>query len=261
MEEKLYYDSTDNVKLCGLLSKVNDNENIIILCHGIKGDKTERNSFTKLVEKLRDNNISSFRFDFRGHGESTGNDYEMTPLKEVEDLESTIKMLEGKNYNNIVILGASFGGSIISLLDTSKYHSVKGLISWYGCLDYFATIEKEHFFSDEHMQIAKEKGYYEIISQRAGKSFKIGINLYNEIHNLVPYKYLIQKDIPIIFIHGLVDSMIPYTLSEKINKMCKNSELVLIENGDHTFDNDKDALDKACNATIKFINKIFNESF
>ena len=253
MEEKIYYDSTDNIKLCGLLSKVNNNNSIVVLCHGIKADKTERNSFTKLVEKLRGNNISSFRFDFRGHGESTGNDFEMTPLKEVEDLESTIKMLEEKNYDNIVLLGASFGASIISLLDNSKYPSIKGLISWYGCLDYFNTIEEEHFFSDEHMQTAKEKGYYEIISKRTGKAFKIGIDLYNEIHNLVPYEYLIKKDIPILFVHGLVDSMIPYTLSEKVGKLCKKSKIELIENGDHTFDNDTEALEKACKATIDFI--------
>ena len=253
LEEKIFYNSTDNIKLCGLLSKVNDNANIVILCHGLKADKTERNSFSKLVELLQQHNINSFRFDFRGHGESTGKDYEMTPLKEVEDLESTIKMLENKNYNNIFLLGASFGASIISLLDTDKFKSVKGLISWYGCLDYFATIEEDHFFSDEHMQVAKEKGYYEIVSKRTGKSFKLGINLYNEIHRLVPYEYLIDKDIPILFVHGTKDRMIPHSLSKKINALCKNSSLELIENGDHTFDNDPNVLYKACDVTIQFI--------
>lgn len=255
MEEKIFYDSTDNIKLCGLLSKVNDTDNIVALCHGIRADKTERNSFSKLVELLQQNNINSFRFDFRGHGESTGNDYEMTPLKEVEDLESTIKMLENNSFNNIILLGASFGASIISLLDTDKYKSIKGLVSWYGCLDYFATIEDDHFFSFKHMQIAKEKGYYEIVSKRTGKSFKLGINLYEEIHKLVPYKSLITKNIPTLFVHGTKDRMIPHSLSEKVNALCKNSSLELIENGDHTFDNDPNTLLKACDITIKFIKK------
>lgn len=90
MEEKIFYESTDNIKLCGLLSVVNDNKKIVILAHGLNGDKTSDN-FNALVGKLQDYKINSFRFDFRAHGESTGNDYEMTPLKEVEDLEKQLK--------------------------------------------------------------------------------------------------------------------------------------------------------------------------
>lgn len=78
MEEKIFYKTTNNIKLCGLLSKVNSSNKIVILCHGIRGNKTERKSFNKLTSYLAENNYNSFRFDFRGHGESTGNDYEMT---------------------------------------------------------------------------------------------------------------------------------------------------------------------------------------
>ena len=35
MEEKIFYESTDNIKLCGLLSVVNDNKKIVILAHGL----------------------------------------------------------------------------------------------------------------------------------------------------------------------------------------------------------------------------------
>ena len=120
MEKKVYYDSTDNIKLCGLLSKVNETGKIVILCHGINGEKTERKSFNHLVGKLQEKSINSFRFDFRGHGESTGNDYEMTPTKEVKDLEKTIEYLKREGFNEFVLLGASFGGSILSLLNYQK---------------------------------------------------------------------------------------------------------------------------------------------
>lgn len=256
MEEKFYYDSTDEIKLCGLLSKVNNNDSIVILCHGLKATK-HKEGFDTLVELLQKNNINSFRFDFRSHGESTGNQYDMTPLKEVEDVEATIKLLDGMNYKRIFLLGASFGAGTIALLDINKYKSIKGLISWYGCLDYFATIEEDEFFSDEHMQIAKENGYYETVSKRSGNSFKLGIKLYEEIQNLVPYKNLIEEDIPVLFVHGTSDKMIPYTLSEKVNELCKNSNIELIEDGEHAFSNNKDALTKACNATIEFIKKVF----
>ena len=58
---------------------------------------------------------------------------------------------------------------------------------------------------------------------------------------------------PILFVHGLIDNMVPYELSVKVSKMCKNARLELIENGTHTFDNDINALNKAIDVTIDFI--------
>lgn len=47
-------------------------------------------------------------------------------------------------------------------------------------------------------------------------------------------------------------SDISYTLSEKVSKECSNSVLKLIENGDHTFDNSKKALEEAVRETVDF---------
>ena len=257
MEEEIHYSSTDNIILYGLFSQVNDTNEIVILCHGLKANRTERGSFDHLVEALRVNDINSFRFDFRGHGESSGKDFEMTVSGEKEDLESTIKMLSKKGFEKIVVLGASFGASIMSFVDYKKYNNVLGLISWYGALDYFGTIEEDSFFSEEHKKIAERNGYFEIKSKRTGKSFRLGKDLYKEIYSLTPYKELVKVDLPVLFVHGLEDQMVPYDLSVKISKECKNSQLVLIENGDHTFDNDSKALSDAIDASINFIKTVF----
>lgn len=255
-EEKIFYESTDNIKLCGLLSIMNDSKKIVVLCHGLKADKTERNSFNAFVENLQKEKINSFRFDFRGHGESTGNDFEMTITKEVRDLEKTIDMLVSKGYDEIILLGASFGGSIISLLDYNKFKTIKGLICWYGALDYSATIEEDAFFSKEHKKIAEQQGYYEIVSKRTGKVFRLGLPLYEEVYSIVPYKNLIKTELPILFVHGLIDNMVPYELSVKVSKLCRNSKLELIDNGSHTFDNDANALNQAINVSIEFVKRI-----
>ena len=47
-EEKLFYDSTDDIKLCGLLSVVNGSDKILILSHGINSYK-ERRSFNVFI--------------------------------------------------------------------------------------------------------------------------------------------------------------------------------------------------------------------
>lgn len=255
-EEKIYYYSTDKIKLCGLLSKVNDSNKIIILCHGIRGNKDERNSFVNLTKILQNYNYNSFRFDFRAHGESTGNDYEMTISKEIEDLESTIHMLMQKGFTSFILLGASFGAGIISLLNYSKYTNIKGLICWYGALDY-KFITDDSFFSEKNKKIAEEKGYYSSISKSSGKEFKIGLQLFEEVNRTTPYKNLLDIEIPILFVHGNKDKMVPVELSKKVNSMCKNSKFELIENGDHTFNNSEQALNSAIEKTLDFIKKVF----
>lgn len=256
MEEKIYYNSTDDITLYGKLSKVNDSKKIIILCHGLKGNVSETGSFDELTKYLKKEKINSFRFDFRGHGKSTGNDYDMTITKEVEDLEMTINMLKRKGFEEFMILGASFGASIMSLIDYDKYKEVKGLINWYGAIDYKATIEEDSFFSDEHKKIAERDGYYPIISKRTGNIFRLGLSLFKEIDVIKPYEKLIKVNLPILFVHGLADNMVPYQLSEKICSMCQNAKIKLIENGNHTFRNDDKALEDAIKETIKFIKEI-----
>lgn len=256
MEEKVLYNSNDDIKLCGILNKVSNDNKIVIMCHGIRGNKEERQSFRKLSEEFAYHKINSFRFDFRAHGESSGEDKEITIKGEIEDVETTIHMLEQKGFKNFILLGASFGASIISLLNYSNYDSVKGLVFWYGALDY-KVITDNSLFSKENWELVKNFGYFTTKSQSIGKEFRFGLDLFNEVNNTVPYKELIKNDIPKLFVHGKVDKSVPFEVSEKISNMCKNSSLVLIEDGDHTFDNSDKALKEAIKSTIIFVKEIF----
>lgn len=256
MEEKIFYNSTNDINLCGLLNRTSNNDRIVIMCHGIRGNKDERQSFKLLAQHLYNHNISSFRFDFRAHGESSGKDNEMTIKGECKDVEATINMLMQKGFKDFILLGASFGASIISLINYSEYNNVKGLILWYGALDY-NVITDNSLFSMENWEIAKKLGYFTTKSQSTGKEFKFGLDLFKEVNNTVPYKKLMKNDIPKLFVHGIIDKSVPCELSEKVSNMCNNSELILIEEGDHTFNNSDKALKEAINSTIDFVEKIF----
>lgn len=247
-EEKIYYNSTDNIKLCGLLSTPIDNDTIIILCHGLRGDKNENHAFTSLTEKLIENKINSFRFDFRSHGESTGLEYEMTISKEIEDLEATIKLLQQRNFHNFILLGASFGAGIIALINHKKYN-ITALISWYGALDFKHPANKT--FSNANYEIAKQQGYYTRLKNNIETKF--GLELFNEINTFKPYEQLSQLDLPILFIHGTSDTTIPYQLSQQVSSTCKNATLKLIENGSHTFNTSEEALQTAIKETINYL--------
>lgn len=253
MEEKLFYNSTNNIKLCGLISKNNNSDRIIVLCHGLNGNKTERKSFDKLVQDLVNNGYNSFRFDFRGHGESSGNDFEMTINKEIQDLESTLGFLKEQGFNEFILLGASFGASIISLLNKNNYN-IKALICWYGALDYKSTIYNP--FSSDNKKNALKQGYYTIVSPTSKREYKLGLQLFEEVDKIIPYKKLSETELPILFIHGTGDTMISHELSEKVSLLCENSKLVLIKNADHCFSDSEKSLKVANKETIKFIKSL-----
>ena len=255
MEEKIIYNNGNN-KLCGILNSAS-NDKIVIMCHGIRGNKEECGSFAYLAEKLQKEGYSSFRFDFNGHGESDGKDSEMTISKEIKDLESTIKMLKNRGYKEFVLLGGSFGASIVSLFPYDKYCCIKGMVLWYGALDY-EYIKYGNLFTEENKKIAEKNGYYISKSMNTGKEFKFGIGLFEEIDKFKPYEELKKCDLPKLFVHGKLDSAVPYKLSEKVSKLCENAEFELIENGEHTFQNSKEAIEKAVNVTVEFIKRVLD---
>ena len=250
MEEKIFYSSSNNIKLCGLLSKENNSKKIVVLCHGFSGDKREKKSFDALVEKLRENNLNSFRFDFRSHGESSGNEWEMTISGELDDLTASIELLKNKGYDEFVLLGASFGAGIVSLLDYTQFENIKALVLWYGAFDF--KDPRNQTFSDDKWEIAKKDGYYTLL-KKTGVTRKIGLNLFNEVNKFKPYENLNKLELPLLFVHGTIDTSVPPELSIETAAKCKNAKVELIEGGWHTFDNSKEALNNAIEKSIVFI--------
>ena len=252
--EKIYYESFNN-KLCGILTNSDKTDKIVIMCHGIRGNKDECGAFIKLSEKLLKIGYSSFRFDFNGHGESDGLDKDMTITKEISDLETTVNMLQEKGYKEIVLLGGSFGAGIVSLFPFKKYNNVKAIVLWYGCLDYdYARFG--NLFTEENMKQAEKNGYYISKSMNTGEEFKFGLELFKETYQYKPYESLKECNLPILFVHGDKDSVLPFKLSETVSKQCSNSIFKLIKNGEHTFMNSNTAINEAIDVTINFIKNI-----
>lgn len=253
--KKMYYESMNSIKLCGILTETGLKDRIVVMCHGIRGNKDECGAFTLLSDRLLESGYNSFRFDFNGHGESEGKDFDMTITKEINDLESTIKMLEQKGYKEIILLGASFGASIVSLFPFEKYKNVKAIILWYGCLNYdYARFG--NLFTEENMKQAEKYGYYVSRSMNTGEEYKFGLDLFKETYKYKPYEHLINCNLPKLFVHGDKDSALPYELSESVSKQCSNSIFMLIKNGEHTFMNSCDIIDEAIETTIDFIKNI-----
>lgn len=249
MEEKIFYNSTDNIKLCGILNHMADNKKIVILCHGFNSNKGR--STGVLAEQLNKNSINTFRFDFRAQGESSGIDKEMTITGQIEDLESTMTLLKSKGYEEFILYGGSFGGGIVSLLDYSKYTNIRALILWCSTLDY-SKKGKESIFNDNDKKIAIKNGFV-VTKNSKGEVFQIGKELYKETEKYIPYKNLEKTSIPILLVHGTKDEHVPYEISKDLSLKCKSAKLITIPNGSHSL---KDS-EKAIIETIIFVKGVF----
>lgn len=247
MEEKIYYKSK-KFKLCGLLNKQNNSDEIVVLCHGFLGNKNESGLFDLYVDSFNKNKINSFRFDFTSHGESEGKDIDINITNEISDLEITLDMLKVKGFNKFILVGSSMGCTIVSLINHSKY-DLRGLILLYGAL-MFDKIPLANFSKDE-LNEAKNNGY--ISREILCSNIKIPYQLFKDVTNYKPYVNLQKLDMPILFIHGKKDRVVPYQISEDVNKMCKNSNLILIENDGHVFRKNKDSRQVVIDKSLEFI--------
>ena len=224
MEKKVFYES-NNLKICGLLN-INDtnNKTMIVICHARASQKNATVPFN-VAQELNKYKINNFRFDGVSCGESEGDYKNYTVSNLVTNLNATLAMLQNNyGFSNFILIGHSLGGRIISLVDRKKFNILK-LIFIAPALDY-----QVNYLVGKKEKIAKKQGYY-----LGEKNTKFSYEYFVDERKHKVFKILKKWDIPKLFIHGKKDPFVNYECSIKINKKCKNSNLVLIDNGDHSF--------------------------
>ncbi len=242
MDKKLFYFSGET-ELCGVLNQVNNNKELVIICHARTSNKDSRPT-TLIADMLSKYKINNFRFDFIACGEASGKISDYTITNMVHNLNDTLyEMKVNYGFETFILIGCSMGARIVSLVDYKQFN-IKKIILWYGALDYFRTIFN---LPSKKEKIAKKKGYYLI-----EKGVKLSYDYFVDERKYFAYKNLYKWDVPKLFIHGTNDLYVNYKSSLKVSKKCKNSKLILIKNGDHGF-HDEISMTLALKETINFI--------
>jgi len=233
MQEKIHFNNSKGDRLCGIISNPTDDTSkpVIILCHGFT---TSKDNFTNsnLERILNKGSISTFRFDFFGHGESEGLFEDITISEAVDDILNAIKYLKSKSYSKIGLVGSSFGG-IASIMAASKTDdlfllALKAPVSNYKERD--IEIIGEDFIRDW-----EEKGFRVYISGN-GNQHKLNFTFFEDYDNNNGYEAAKKIKIPTLIIHGDKDDSVPIEQSRKIATLIQNSKLMEIKNAGHQFD-------------------------
>lgn len=256
MKEKVWFKNSKGDKLCAILSNpTNDkDELVVIIAHGFSSSKNT-DSY-ELFEKLfNKHEISVFRFDFWGHGESDGEFSDITISEAVDDVKNAISFLKKLGYSNIGLVGSSFGG-MASILTAASSKDVKILGLRAPISDYLAHLIAKH--SKTEIDDWKKTGYlYWILGKKkrpagyiAAKK-KLNYSFFEDSKKYDGHKEATKITIPTIIVHGAKDITVPLDQSKQTSKEIKDCTLKIYPESNHWFNHGNDK-EEAIKAIIDF---------
>ena len=171
------------------------------------------------------------RFDYSGHGRSSGTFKEGTIGSWLRDVLSVIDHLtEGP----LVLVGSSLGGWLALLAALERKDRVKGLICLAPAADFTERLLRPSLDQDLMIEM-EEQGEVHIPSEYGEDPYIFTKVLFDEGRNHLLLDGPINLDIPVRLLHGMKDTDVPHWISEKIMARLDSpdAQLVLLEGADH----------------------------
>lgn len=229
---KTFFNNSQGQKLCGILSE-KSKDIIIVMCHGFYSSK-DSTTFVTLEDILNKENVSTFRFDFHGHGESDGLFEDITLSQSVDDALKAIDFVKSKGFKKIGLVGSSFGG-FVSILATSKSPEVSLLALKSPVSNY---IQKLIAHDGNDLKQWKEQGFiYRIVND---KKLKLNYSFYEDAENCDGYLAAKKITVPTLIVHGDKDSSVPLEQSKTSSILIQDCRLEIIKGADHQYTNKED---------------------
>jgi len=190
---------------------------------------------TSLNQWAQKQKINFVRFDYSGHGESGGNFQDGTITKWLNEAEEVFHKLKTKKN---IIIGSSMG-SWISLLLTKKNSDINGFVGIASAPDF--TISQWLKLDANQQNEFIEKGSILFPDDDYGE-YEVSYKFVNDGFNNVLLDKKIDISCPIRLLHGRLDKVVPFTVSEKIIEkvLSEDKDLKIIEDGDHSLSRESD---------------------
>lgn len=205
----------------------------VILCHSFTGYK-EIPHLKRLAEALNAEGYVTLRFDFADCvGESDGSCEDMSLSKQIDDLRDAISFFESRGEidpGRIGIAGHSLGGMTcieVAAMDDrpSAVVSISAPVS----------AECEKLFQGNEIDRWRRAGHLHFPTRKAGE-VKIGWSFYEDLREYDSRESVESIAVPIRFIHGSDDEIVPLTNSEQLyDNANEPKDLSVIDEADHLF--------------------------
>ena len=178
------------------------------------------------------------RFDYRGHGESTGNFEDGTISDWLSDALAVIdKCTEGP----LVLVGSSMGGWIMLLAALARSERVAGMIGIAAAPDFTRDLMWDRFTEDIKNTLKTEGVYYEP-SEYGEEPYTVTMKLIEDGRNHLLLDRTIALHCPVRLLHGMRDDSVPWITASRIADKILSDDvrIFLVKDGDHRLSRDQD---------------------
>lgn len=209
----------------------------ILFCGGFMSDMTGTKAMA--LEAFAEARGQAFtRFDYRGHGQSSGAFTAGTIGRWRDD---ALTVLDQVTTGPLVIVGSSMGGWIALLLALARPERVAGLVGVAAAPDFTEDLMWAEFEEDVRQTLLTERVYHEP-SEYSEEPYTITMDLIEEGRQHLIMRGPIHIDRPVRLLHGMRDSDVPHRLSVLLAERLDSDDVQvrLIKDGDHRLSTDRD---------------------
>jgi pimeloyl-ACP methyl ester carboxylesterase len=219
----------------------------IVFLGGFKSDMTGGKA-TALDEFCAAEGLAFLRFDYSGHGASSGDFLDGTISRWTEDALAAIDALTA---GPLILVGSSMGGWIMLLAALARRARIAGLIGIAPAPDFTEDLIWRKLRDDERARLMRD-GRLEQPSEYSAEPYVITRKLIEDGRQHLLLARPIALDLPVRLLHGMADRDVPYQLSLHLAERLESADVVvsLIKDGDHRLSREAD-LARLCAAVAE----------
>tara|TARA_Y100000590_G_scaffold463683_1_gene631070 strand:- start:885 stop:1646 length:762 start_codon:yes stop_codon:yes gene_type:complete len=243
-----YFITSSKKKIKYLFIKKNSQITVVFF-HGFMSDMVGEKPST-IQRFCRKNKLSFLKFEYSGHGKSTGKFTEGNISKWTNEAKQLIKSKIKRN-KNLIFIGSSMGSWIALNLFPFFKKQIKGFIGIASAPEFLENLMWKKFSKKIKKAIMIKKIYH---FEHGGFSYPLTKQLIFDGRKNKVLKNKINLKIPIILFHGLKDEVVPLSVSKSVLKIFNTSKkkLIKIKNGNHSLSRKND-LKKICHELNRMV--------
>ena len=211
----------------------------VIFMGGFNSDMTGTKA-SALEAACREAGRAYVRFDYSGHGESSGEFADGTIGSWSED---AIAVLDAASEGPQVLVGSSMGGWIMLLAALARPQRVAGLVGIASAPDFTEELMWRRFDDDIRRRLA-DTGVYHRPSEYDDEPYPITMKLIEDGRRHLLLERQIAIHCPVRLLHGMKDEDVPWTTAPRIAEklLADDVRVLVIKDGDHRLSRDQDTL-------------------